>query len=62
MSALGEKFDQAAGQPPACRLLRLDAKKVPHFSWAKGETVVRMYGLGPFEVNYVNPADDPRNH
>lgn len=60
MSALGEKFDQAAGHPLSAGSYGLMPKKVPHFSWAKGETVVQMYGVGPFEVNYVNPADDPR--
>jgi hypothetical protein len=33
---------------------------VRHFAWAKGETVIQVSGIGPFEVNYVNPADDPR--
>ena len=26
---------------------------------AKGATVVQVHGVGPFVVNYVNPADDP---
>ena len=25
----------------------------------KGVTVVQVHGVGPFVVNYVNPADDP---
>jgi quercetin dioxygenase-like cupin family protein len=25
------------------------------------ETTIVLYGQGPVEVNYVNPADDPRN-
>jgi hypothetical protein len=31
-----------------------------HFAWAKGETIVQVHGTGPFEINYVNAADDPR--
>src|SRR5213592_4840758 len=27
----------------------------------KGEAVVQVHGKGPFQVIYVNPADDPRN-
>jgi len=27
----------------------------------RGETVIQVSGIGPFEVNYVNAADDPRN-
>jgi hypothetical protein len=35
-------------------------KGVRHFAWAKGDTVIQVSGMGPFEINYVNPADDPR--
>jgi hypothetical protein len=31
-----------------------------HFAWSKGDTVVQVHGLGPFAINYVNLADDPR--
>jgi ketosteroid isomerase-like protein len=35
------------------------AATMPHFAMAKGATVVQVHGVGPFVVNYVNPADDP---
>jgi rhodanese-related sulfurtransferase/quercetin dioxygenase-like cupin family protein len=31
-----------------------------HFVWVKGETIVQFHGDGPWTINYVNPADDPR--
>jgi quercetin dioxygenase-like cupin family protein len=31
-----------------------------HFAWAKGETVVQLTSIGPWEINYINPDDDPR--
>ena len=31
-----------------------------HFAWAEGETVIQIATLGPWEIHYVNPADDPR--
>jgi quercetin dioxygenase-like cupin family protein len=31
-----------------------------HFAYAEGETIVQLTSLGPWQVNYVNPADDPR--
>ncbi len=34
--------------------------KMHHFAMAKGETVIQVAGQGPFEVTYINPADDPR--
>jgi quercetin dioxygenase-like cupin family protein len=32
-----------------------------HFGWFKGETIIQLHGEGPWAVDYVNPADDPRN-
>lgn len=34
--------------------------KTHHYVIAKGETVIQVAGQGPFDVTYVNPADDPR--
>ena len=31
-----------------------------HFAWTAEETVVQLNGVGPWGINYVNPADDPR--
>jgi quercetin dioxygenase-like cupin family protein len=31
-----------------------------HFAAASGATVITVSGKGPFEMTYVNPADDPR--
>jgi quercetin dioxygenase-like cupin family protein len=31
-----------------------------HFAQAAEETVVQLNSEGPWEINYVNPADDPR--
>jgi quercetin dioxygenase-like cupin family protein len=35
------------------------AAKMPHYAWADGDTVIQVHGIGPFVINYVNPADDP---
>jgi hypothetical protein len=32
-----------------------------HSGWFKGETILQLHGEGPWAVNYINPADDPRN-
>jgi quercetin dioxygenase-like cupin family protein len=57
----GEKPDRAATKalPPAS-FVHLPAG-MPHYALADGETVVQINGVGPFDVTYVNPADDPRN-
>jgi quercetin dioxygenase-like cupin family protein len=31
-----------------------------HYAFAKAQTVVQINGTGPFDINYVNPADDPQ--
>jgi quercetin dioxygenase-like cupin family protein len=35
-------------------------REVHHFALSKTATVVQVHGMGPFQVNFVNPADDPR--
>jgi quercetin dioxygenase-like cupin family protein len=56
----GEKFNAADTQAlPAGSYVRMP-KTMRHFAWAKGETIVQVHGMGPFEINYVNPEDDPR--
>lgn len=32
-----------------------------HAAWSEGESIVQVHGMGPWAINYVNPADDPRN-
>ncbi len=58
--ASGETLDRAGHEalPPAS-FVHLPAG-MPHFAWAVGETVVQINGVGPFDVTYVDPRDDPR--
>ena len=57
---LGEKFDQSTGHDLTAGSYARMQKGVRHFAWAKGDTVIQVHGVGPFEIVYVNPADDPR--
>jgi mannose-6-phosphate isomerase-like protein (cupin superfamily) len=34
--------------------------KAHHAAEASGETVVQVHGNGPFDIHYLNPADDPQ--
>jgi hypothetical protein len=34
--------------------------KMHHFAWAKGDTITQLHGVGPWQLNYLDPADDPR--
>jgi quercetin dioxygenase-like cupin family protein len=56
----GEKLNRAGVKAlPAGSFVHLPAG-MPHYAWAEGETVVQINGMGPFDVVYINPADDPR--
>jgi quercetin dioxygenase-like cupin family protein len=56
----GEKLDRASAQPlPPESFVHLPAG-MPHFALVDEETVVQINGQGPFDITYVNPADDPR--
>ncbi len=32
----------------------------PHFAMTDGETVVQLSSVGPWEIEYIDPGDDPR--
>jgi hypothetical protein len=56
----GEKFDEAKLEElPVGSFMRMP-KTMRHFAKAKGETIIQLHGTEPFEITYVNPADDPR--
>jgi quercetin dioxygenase-like cupin family protein len=55
----GEKVDRATKALPAASFVHLPAG-MPHYAWTEGETVVQINGMGPFDVVYIDPRDDPR--
>ena len=61
MMGLGEKFDPSQAHTLKAGSFSRMPKEVRHFAMAKGETVIQVHGVGPFEVTYVNASDDPRN-
>ena len=58
-AGMGDKLqDEGSVTLPAGSYVNLPAH-MHHFAWAKGETTVQVHGMGPFQLIYVNPADDP---
>ena len=58
---MGEKFDEAGAREMAPGSFAVLPTGMKHFVWTTGETIVQIQSEGPFAINYVNPADDPRN-
>ena len=58
---MGEKFDEAAGPELSPGSFAVLPAGMAHFAWSTGESVVQIQSEGPFQIKYVNPADDPRN-
>jgi hypothetical protein len=55
----GDKLDETKTTAMAAGAFASMPAKMHHFAWCKGETEVQVSGMGPFQLNYVNPADDP---
>jgi quercetin dioxygenase-like cupin family protein len=57
---MGEKFDEASMQTMTPGSYIVMPSGMAHFAKGAKETIVQIDSEGPFQINYVNPADDPR--
>ncbi len=57
---LGETFDQNATEALQPGSFVYRSPGIAHFVWFDKETILQFSGNGPFGIEYVNPADDPR--
>jgi quercetin dioxygenase-like cupin family protein len=58
---MGDTFDAKKGQELPAGTYGTWPPGMKHYVWVKGETVVQFHGDGPWVIEYVNAADDPRN-
>lgn len=56
---MGEKFDQSAMKDVSSGGYFVAPAEMRHFFATKTAATIQVHGMGPFAVNYVNPADDP---
>ena len=56
---MGESYDDSKLLTMNVGNFTLMPKEVRHFANCKSETIIQVHGLGPFKVNWVNPADAP---
>ena len=57
---VGDKLDTSKTMPLTAGSVAIMQVKTTHFAWTKDETIIQVHGMGPWTINYVNPADDPR--
>ncbi len=57
---MGAKFDETAGRELAPGGFGVMPAGMQHFAWSTTDTIIQIQSEGPFEIKYVNPADDPR--
>lgn len=57
---IGDKLDPSKTKPLSVGSVAIMQPKTNHFAWTKDETIIQVHGVGPWAINYVNPADDPR--
>lgn len=56
----GDALDTSQGQALPAGSFALMPATMHHFAWTTAETVIQLHGVGPWQINYLNPADDPR--
>ncbi len=59
--SMGDTFDASKAKGMAAGSFIGIPARGSHFVYAKDETIIQISSMGPFEVTYINPADDPRN-
>jgi hypothetical protein len=56
---MGDTFDMKTMKTLPMGGYALLPAEMHHYAWTKTGATVQVHGMGPFVINYVNPADDP---
>ena len=59
---MGDKLDPAKAAKLAPGGFAMAGAKMNHFAFSTDGAVVQVSAEGPFQLTYVNPADDPTRH
>ena len=57
---MGEKFDRAKAHGLVRGGYVVAPAKMNHYAFTRTGATIQITSHGPFAINYVNPADDPR--
>jgi quercetin dioxygenase-like cupin family protein len=58
--SMGDKMDEASAHKLGAGSFHFLPGKMHHAAMAKDEVVLQLQGTGPFDIHYLNPADDPQ--
>jgi quercetin dioxygenase-like cupin family protein len=56
---IGSVFDVSKTRALTAGSVSIMQPGTHHFVWTNEETIGQVHSIGPWSVNYVNPADDP---
>lgn len=59
MLGFGDRIDVGATRALTAGSYVMLPKRTPHYNLMKGETILQFHGIGPYDIQYVDPADDP---
>jgi hypothetical protein len=57
---MGSVFDKSKGHSIPAGGFGYLAPQMHHFFFANEPTVIQLHGMGPWQLYYINPDDDPR--
>jgi quercetin dioxygenase-like cupin family protein len=55
----GDKFEDSKGTAMTSGSISIMPAKHHHYAWANEETVIQLHGVGPWQIYYINPEDEP---
>jgi len=59
MAGMGDSYDESKMMSLPAGTYVFMPRRMHHFAGTKDGALVQVHGVGPFKINYVNPADDP---
>jgi hypothetical protein len=59
MLGFGDRLDKATTKALTTGSYVMLPKEMPHYNVTRGETILQFHGIGPYDIRYVNPGDDP---
>lgn len=57
---MGGTFDDKNGSALKAGGFARAPKGMQHYAWFSEDSIIQVHGMGPQDITYVNPADDPR--